>query len=74
MANGGNGRGSASGVVKAALAVLVIGASACAVSSPTAPTTAGLDKWDGEPVVENQQSCGAGQTGPACAPIRASAP
>ena len=73
MVKGRGGRGSR-GVAGAALAALVIGMTACAISSPTAPQTAGLDKWDGEPVVENHQSCAAGQTGPACAPIRASAP
>lgn len=72
MANGGTGRGSR-GVV-AALIAAMIGAAACATSSLTAPQTAELDKWDGEPVVENQQSCASGQTGPACSPIRASAP
>lgn len=73
MANGRSGRGCR-GVVAAALIAAMTGLTACAVSSPTSPQTAGLDKWDGEPVVENEQSCASGQTGPACSPVRASAP
>ena len=74
MANGRKGRGGTTGMVGGALLALMLGMTACATSSPTAPRTAGLDKWDGEPVVENHQSCSSGQTGPACAPIRAPAP
>lgn len=73
MANGSNGRGGNS-VVRSALVVAAAMVTACATTSPTEPRTAGMDKWDGEPVVEHQQSCAAGQTGPACAPIRAAAP
>lgn len=74
MANGRNGGGGRKGVIPTALAAVLVATTACAVNAPTAPRTAGLDKWDGEPVVEKQQTCASGQAGPACAPIRASAP
>jgi hypothetical protein len=44
------------GARRAALAALGIALAACA-ASPTEPRSAGLDKWDGEPVVTTTNNC-----------------
>lgn len=45
------------GARRVALAFLATTLGACASSYPTAPERAGLDKWDGEPVVTTDKNC-----------------